>query len=75
MNGLVKDAVFSHCLHCSECGNLLQLKSGCAVAELAASHKHPRRTGNSVTYIQPCQNCIEIEVAPARALKAALLSI
>jgi hypothetical protein len=75
MIGLVTAAVFSHRLHCSECGQLLRLKSGGQVAEnaeKASKDSRPHGTGDSVTFIEPCQNCIEIAVAPARALKAAL---
>jgi hypothetical protein len=75
MTGLVTAAVFAHRLHCSECGNLLRLKRGVQVTEKAektSKDTRPHGTGDSVTFIEPCQSCIEIATAPARALKAAI---
>jgi hypothetical protein len=70
--GLIKDAIFSHRLQCSQCGGLLQMKDGCQLSELAKSSQSSIRSGDSVTFIEPCVRCIDIAIAPALALKAAL---
>jgi hypothetical protein len=72
MSGLVKQATFSHRMHCSECGSLLRLKSGDQVAKTDKLHPSINWSGDIVTFIEPCRECIETELAPARALKAAL---
>jgi hypothetical protein len=72
MSGLIKNATFSHRMHCSECGSLLRLKSGDQVAKTDKLHPAISWSCYIVTFIEPCRECIEAEVAPARALKAAL---
>jgi hypothetical protein len=74
-SGLIKDAIFSFCLRCADCGRLLKIKAGSQLSKEAAEADYRTGSGDSVTFVEPCHHCVEKATAPALALKSALATL
>ncbi len=74
--GHITKAVFSTEIRCAVCGAIMTLVGGKHVPDdLRRQHMDEANADRRSVFVQPCEPCMERELGPARALKAALTEI